>query len=310
KMKIQKMKQGGFTLLELLVVTAILAIIAGATISALSGKDEQAGAGVTVHTMAAVESATRQHNALQKEQPSNLESLLCVDNANSADTNAAQGNSLVFGSSAGADGSHGLTDDFQSKVALLTIPAEGVEALEEAGIEALQYVEDDYCNDSDADAGFDFGDGIEDDFESDEANSYVIFDSPLQFEGGRGIAVTVDEDNPADLLVHTDVEELGLNEQAFVVLLGVGNSSGLIANGYLARVPRDGNTEPVEAFSHYALAYHIGNDDGSGGGTADDGIMTGGEALGEARLVGVLDAGGDAYNEEILEAAGLEDEDG
>ncbi|MCG8380254.1 MAG: hypothetical protein MI865_12390, partial [Proteobacteria bacterium] len=74
--------------------------------------------------------------------------------------------------------------------------------------------------------------------------------------------------------------------------------------------PRDGNTEPVEAFSHYALAYHIGNDDGSGGGTADDGIMTGGEALAEARLVGVVDAGGDSYNEEILEAAGLEDEDG
>ncbi|MCG8380317.1 MAG: type II secretion system GspH family protein, partial [Proteobacteria bacterium] len=145
-MKLQNLRQGGFTLLELLVVTAILAIIAGATISALSGKDEQAGSAVTVHTMAAVESATRQHNALQKEQPSNLESLLCVDNANSADTNAAQGNSLVFGSSVGANGSHGLSDDFQEKVALLTIPAEGVEALEDVGIDALQYVEDDYCN--------------------------------------------------------------------------------------------------------------------------------------------------------------------
>lgn len=73
-------KQGGFTLLELLVVVAILAILAGAVISAMSGKEERAAQATTVHTMAAVESGMSVYNVTEKRLlPGDFDSLLCTD---------------------------------------------------------------------------------------------------------------------------------------------------------------------------------------------------------------------------------------
>ena len=74
-------KQGGFTLLELLVVVAILAVIAGAVISSLDGKEEGAAQATAVHTMAALESGMKTYKVTEKRLlPDELESLICIDN--------------------------------------------------------------------------------------------------------------------------------------------------------------------------------------------------------------------------------------
>lgn len=294
--------QSGFTLLELLVVTAILAIIAGAVISAIGGKEEQAGGQVTVHTMAALESATRQHSVLEKEAPSRLESLVCADFVSGAAAiSSGLASEAVFGSA--TDATHGLSDDLQDITQLTDFISSAVAALTAAGVEELMYVDTQYCDDVEG-AGTDFGDGAEDDFEADEANSYVIFDTPDTSEGGRGFVVTLDDAGNSNLVQVNEPDEIGAREEDFIVILGIGNESGLVSNGYLARPPRDGNVSPVETYSHYSLAYRIGVD------ANDNGTLELGEQIDEAVLVAVVDAGGDAYNEEILEAAGLEDEDG
>ena len=66
----------GFTLLELLVVVAILAIIGGAALTSLDGLDFQAAKGVATNSIASVENTVRQFTVLEGRIPNNLETLM------------------------------------------------------------------------------------------------------------------------------------------------------------------------------------------------------------------------------------------
>ena len=68
----------GFTLLELLVVVAILAIIGGAALTSLDGLDFQAAKGVATNSIASVENTVRQFTVLEGRLPNNLESLMAT----------------------------------------------------------------------------------------------------------------------------------------------------------------------------------------------------------------------------------------
>ncbi len=96
-------KQGGFTLLELLVVVAILAAIAGTATIALQDTDARASAAAHVAMMDEMNKGIRtfrvlNHNAL----PNNFDSLLSVDDASSISSfallpNSADGDILAIG---------------------------------------------------------------------------------------------------------------------------------------------------------------------------------------------------------------------
>jgi len=68
----------GFTLLELLVVVAILAIIGGAALTTLDGLDFQAAKGVATNSIASVENTVRAFTMLEGRLPNNLESLMAT----------------------------------------------------------------------------------------------------------------------------------------------------------------------------------------------------------------------------------------
>ncbi len=75
----RKNRNAGFTLVELLVVVAILAIIGGALIAAYDGLTTNAAHGTATNTISSLSQATRVFNSIEKKLPNNLETLFAAD---------------------------------------------------------------------------------------------------------------------------------------------------------------------------------------------------------------------------------------
>lgn len=123
KFRTLKAKQGGFTLLELLVVVAILAAIAGTASLALQDTDARASAAAHVAMMDELNKGIRSYRVLNKnELPNNFDSLIQTS-ASDASTTAAR-----------------LSVAAIEDVAVVALTAGAGEILRGGGITNLQYV--------------------------------------------------------------------------------------------------------------------------------------------------------------------------
>ncbi|NOR70666.1 MAG: prepilin-type N-terminal cleavage/methylation domain-containing protein [Methylomarinum sp.] len=343
-----KNNQQGFTLLELLVVVAVMAVIAGAAMMSMSGQEEHAGQGVAMHTMQVVENAENQFVIINKKIPDNLESMLCTistatttngmttglavnpadpdtqDNTpllnNAAGTGTAAAvtaaNARIFGglSDAGLTGG-GLSNAYASKLIAVDIPADGVAVLTNAGLSTLKFADANGCDDLETTLSG-----------SDDASDVALDEYPLvnsAFDlpgegGGFGVNVTLDPAATAPMMMYEEPTEIGANEKDIIVVLGIGNSSQLVTDGsFLAKAPRDGNVSG-DKYGHFSLAFKIGEYQSA---TTDNVTLTQTETvtggvsdnkgitwLDTPELIAALDADGDYYEGEIAEFAGLEDE--
>jgi prepilin-type N-terminal cleavage/methylation domain-containing protein len=122
-----KAKQGGFTLLELLVVVAILAAIAGTATIALQDTDARASAAAHVAMMDELNKGIRTFRVLNKNVlPTNFDSLIQTTSVDDASTGAAR-----------------LTVSAIEDVALIDLTAGAAEVLNGGGINSLRYVSTD-----------------------------------------------------------------------------------------------------------------------------------------------------------------------
>lgn len=324
--KAQKLqaKQGGFTLLELLVVVAILAIIAGAVISSLDGQEELAAQKTTVHTMAALEEAFQIYRVSEKRRiPGELESLICVDGIAASNGNF----SLAAGditdpqllSEAGATSNiprvnGGLTNDLFESLAIFDISAsEAIGEMVDLGFNSIRYTNSAVC---DGGQMFLTGGGFDDDVEAvatvDIVKPSLVFRNPVveddEWEFGAGAAVDVTGAGVTiPVAFYTEPAELGLAENAIVAVFGIGPDSGIVGD-YIARAPSDGNTGP-DKYAHFSVAYQIGVCEDPDAEIGDSTCDTEAEwDLGDVEVVAILDAGGDAYDDEIAEARGNQEE--
>lgn len=313
-------KQGGFTLLELLVVVAILAIIAGAVISSLDGQEELAAQKTTVHTMAALEENFQIYRVSEKrDYPSGLESLLCSTGVNASGsapalTAVTAANSSVLGDGLNSNVPRtggGLTLDLADKLTVVDVPATTAFQLTNNGMTSLRYVDADFCNattDDDAD--------IDEPALVDVTKPSLIFQNIIEeggeWEFGAGQAIDLTNYSVASgaipMAILNEPAEYTGDEQDVIAVFGIGPDTSIVGD-YVARAPSDGNTGP-DKYSNFSVAIRLAKCGGTD--EAEDlessGCVPGSWVEAEHEIVAILDAGGDGYNDEIAEARGNQEE--
>jgi prepilin-type N-terminal cleavage/methylation domain-containing protein len=318
-------KQAGFTLLELLVVVAILAIIAGAVISSLDGQEELAAQKTTVHTMAALEEGFAIYNATAKRTlPGNLDSLLCDSTVDASAGTAALGtvaaatSTKLGGLSNVARVGGGMTADLAGSLELVDAPQGAVNVLADAGLTSLRYVEGQNCDLQTANLLHNTG--LDEEL-VEVTKPNLIFRTPLiengtDWEFGAGAPLdlsTYVADASTDavpMLFMEEPAEITNDETDVVAVFGIGPDSDIVGE-IVKRAPSDGNGGP-DKYSNFSVAVKIAQCEA--GGEAEDGFGSG-DGCDSANwvyttpeVVAILDAGGDGYDDEVAEARGNEEE--
>ena len=74
----RSLRKAGFTLLEVLMVVAMLAIVGGAIITSYGGLEDKAAKGTATHAIAAITEAFLVYDSTEGGLPNNLESLMAA----------------------------------------------------------------------------------------------------------------------------------------------------------------------------------------------------------------------------------------
>ncbi len=335
----QKMnkKQGGFTLLELLVVVGIMAIIGGAMISSFGGQEQKAARGAATATIAGVEDAFRIYQSTTSNLPNNLEALACLPIANAADPSAATivngppatpaiaTEAYKFGGISNASGiGGGMVKNLADKFDLVAIPAAGIQAMADMGLVNVRYAATLGCdNDVDVATGttatdadgntIDAGRGLVD--ISIPNHAFEDFRPGLERNRGRGFSATLTANSPLMLWGEGDQynnKKVGGQAGSVLIGLGLGQSSSIIGTGgdaAFAKAPFYGQVGK-DKYAHYVALIEIGVDGDADndqdifttGGVAD--LTMGGVAFGNVNVIAVVDARGDFLDEEMAEFTG------
>ena len=293
-------KQSGFTLLELVIVIAILAVIGGAALVAYDGLDKKAAKSQATFNLAAIDKGVRLSRVITGNYPDELD--LVVDSdatladptgvaAVTADTNGFF--SRVPRGIEGADADETTGDGLFS---FYPLSAEMETAFAEVGMNSFRGIPaaSDTAAISLANRAFDAaptGAGVL----VDIAPNLVV---PIVKTQNHGAA------DSSDLAAITG---LPADTAHIVVALGLGNNSSIVSDDItvnsanFSEAPFYSDLASTE-YGRFYLLFHIATD-GSDGSVANDTIEAA-EVFTEARFVGVLDAEGNWLDQEFADANG------
>ena len=296
-MKIPMKKQLGFTLLEVLMVVAMLAIVGGAIITNYAGLQDKAAAGTSAHSLSGLANAFTVFQVTEGALPNNLESLLAATPTTPA-FEADIPDNAAEGATAGAFAAH-LSSSLQGK---FTVTDVNPEPLLDAGITMIRYMDLKGNNTSDGDHALDIkgADGlptaVENVLEMDIPGH--AFELPLSTDGnrGRGYHVEVPAVVTAGGTIPMAVWNAGDNgynnllvggsKTSVLVGLGIGDASSLVGGGTftnLGDAPFHGGVARNQ-YNHYVALIDV--------------------SVEPARFVGVVCPNGHIIDSEFAESQG------
>ena len=291
--RMRNRKVSGFTLLEVLMVVAMLAIVGGAIITSYGGLEGKAAKGSATHTIAAVEEAFRVFAATEGGLPDNLESLLAATPTTPAYVAAEADNGAADASATGAAFAGILGAKVAGKFTIVdTDPA----PLVAAGSSKIRYLDL---------KGNGVG-GVSLDIKDAAGNATTVGNildisipqhayeapRPTNKNRGRGYYVNAVGGTAVPMAVWNAGDagynnvKVGANPSAVLVGLGLGNMSSLIGEGVftnLAHAPYYGTVAKHE-YNHYIALIDV--------------------SVSPAKLVCIVDSRGDFLDEEFAEATG------
>ena len=263
-------KQLGFTLLEVLIVVAMLAIVGGAIITSYGGLEQKAATSTGVHSLAAVKNAFTVFQVTEGALPNNLESLLAATPTTPA-FEADIPDNAAEGATAGAFAAH-LSSSLQGK---FTVTDVNPEPLLDAGITMIRYMDlaGNATTDGDHALAIKGADGqptaVENVLEMDIPSH--AFELPLSTDGnrGRGYHVEVPAVVTAGGTIPMAVWNAGDNgynnllvggsKTSVLVGLGIGDASSLVGGGTftnLGDAPYKGSVARNE-YNHYVALIDV-----------------------------------------------------
>ena len=307
----QQRSQGGFTLLELLVVVAILAAVAGTATIALQDTDARAAAAAHVAMMDELNKGLLTYEALNFGAfPDRFDSMLQLDNTGT-DTTSAGAEAI----GTGVAGDDVVAIDGADRVAF-AMTQDIVDAMDAVGITQLRYI------DTSLNAA---GVAAQDDPDYDCANLQQTFLSRNNAvvagnmflspdANGCGVSVALDSDGAGtaaapilwtwtggnERITGNDADPdwdgtlAGSANSEVFVMLGIGPSSSLFdrtGTGALTTVPIYRHVSNIE-YNRFIALFHVADINGAG-----DAINVADQVV----LVGIVDGAGDTKEEELGE---------
>ena len=264
QMRYPNKKQYGFTLLEVLMVVAMLAIVGGAIITNYSGLEQKASAGTAAHSISGVANSITVYQVTEASLPNNMESLIAAT-PTSPVFEADIPDNAAEGATAGALAAH-LPHSLEDK---LTVTDVNPEPLLDAGITMIRYMDlaGNATTDGDHNLTIKGADGlatvVENVLEMDIPGH--AFEIPLSTDGnrGRGYHVEVPAVVTAGGTIPMAVWNAGDNgynnivvggqKTSVLVALGIGDASSLVGDGVftnLGDAPYKGGVAKNE-YNHY-----------------------------------------------------------
>ena len=290
-------RPNGFTLLELVIVIAILALIGGAALVNYDGLEKRAASGQAAFNLSAIDKGVRLAHALSGQYPNELDSLVLHDTTigNPISISAITASSGGFVSTLtaqlkGADGNRSTTDGILHFYAL---SAEAAAALNESGMSTVRGIptaSDSSSNLAIANRAFDpspNGQG---------ASINVATGLVLPIVKAKNLGAS----NSSTL---QQITGLDADTTHLVVALGLGNNSSIVSDeagvnaAAFSEAPFYGGL-PRKTYGRFLLLFHLASDL-----DADDAIDTS-EVFRTARFVGVMDAYGNWRDKAASDAVG------
>ena len=258
-------KQVGFTLLEVLMVVAMLAIVGGAIITSYGGLEDKAATGTSAHTMNAIKNSFVVYQTTESALPNNLESLIAAT-PTSPTFVAGETDNAATDATGGVLAAH-LSHSLEDKVTVVELDPE---PLLDAGITRIRYM-DLKGNTTAADSELDIkgADGAA----ADVGSIALIdipghaFEVPQSGEGnrGRGYYVNLVAETTVPLAVWNAGDNgynnilVGGNTSSVLVALGIGDASSLIGDATftnLGDAPYHGGMGRAE-YNHFVALIDI-----------------------------------------------------
>ena len=299
----KKMKKSNFTLLELLIVVAILAIIGGGMIAAYDGLEEDAAQGAATRDIAALDQAFRTFKVVEKGLPNNLESLLAADVSGATITMSGTDN-VVAELSAAPTLTSGLASKVAGKFGVRALTADQLDNLRDSGLTLVRYIDAQGDDETESDLDINAADGTAATAVGPMSQIDIpqhMFESPRPGNGrdrGRGFVLDLadagfdatnvqfavwDDQDPAAPVDNYNNVKVGAPANAVLVGFGIGNASTLITSGSeagLAHAPYYANVAK-EKYNHYIALIDVNQS--------------------PAKLVAIVDSRGDFLDEEYAE---------